>query len=299
MSAAGTVSMVDSRSAWAASTRRRASAPAAARSRDSPSALASSRSRVWTAWAIDAKVLKSTPISSARSVCCAAAKSPSRTRSAETVSRRSGSSRPRLAPASIEAHGEDAQRGDCRHADRGLELQRRRALLGQAVELALAVLEGHEQAVDGDKRLVALPNQQLGPRRVGHRGRRDVAPRRRPLAGGVLDLVEPLALLGVAHEAIEDGQRRAKAALAQAAAIGHAGRAAHEEGPVVGLHLDERAPHLPVRCAPLPRTGAGLRRCPGRPLLENTTSPMAISASAISNESEAKTRVLRVTGRSP
>ena len=64
ISAAGTVSSVASRSACAASTRRRDSAVTLASSRDSLSASASSRSRTWTACTIFANELISTPISS-------------------------------------------------------------------------------------------------------------------------------------------------------------------------------------------------------------------------------------------
>ena len=76
ISAAGMVSSVASRSACAASTRRRDSAVTLVSSRDSFSAIASSRSRTCTACTIFANELIRTPISSERSVWCAAVKSP-------------------------------------------------------------------------------------------------------------------------------------------------------------------------------------------------------------------------------
>ena len=96
ISAAGVVSSIASRSACAASTRRRDSAVTVASSRVSLSACASSRSRACTACTIFANELNSTPISSDRSVCCAAVKSPCSMRRAESVRSVSGSSTFRL-----------------------------------------------------------------------------------------------------------------------------------------------------------------------------------------------------------
>ena len=195
ISAAGTVSIVASRSACAASTRRRDSAVTAAISRESLSAVASSRSRLCTASAMEAKELNSTPISSPRSVWCAAEKSPRPIRSADSVSRFIGSSSPRLAPTINIVMVNIPKVATPVIATAPVAMCCRCAFLRESIGLALACLEAGEQL--GDRAEARLASRIITSRSAADSkaGWSDV-PGGRPRLDACADTVEQVALLG-------------------------------------------------------------------------------------------------------